>query len=692
MKSIAIPLACLGLVAAKPALADEGMWTFDNFPLAKVNAAYGLGLDTAWLNRLQTASVRLTTGCSASLVSGDGLALTNHHCVVECAQDLSSPAQDYVKSGFLTASRAEERACPGLQAEILTTTSDVTAKIRDATRSMSGDAFTRARDAAIATQEELGCSKDEMLRCEVVSLYRGGQYKLYKYRRYSDVRLVFAPELASAFFGGDPDNFNFPRFSLDASFLRLYEGGKPVATPQHLIWAPRAPLAGEATFVSGNPGGTDRTLTVGQLETQRDLTLPIAQLQRSELRGRLIRFSEEGPEARRIATDPLFGIENAFKVAFGRQFALNDRAFLDTKRRAEAELKARVAAAPTLVAEIGDPWSEIDAAQTAYAENYLRYRQIEQAAGSLSNLFDYARTLVRAAQEIQKPSPDRLPEFGEARLKLVEKQLLAPKPVDAPLEQLYLAFWLSKTREYLTADEPAVRLLLGKESPEALAARLVRDSQLSDPAVRKALWTGGVAAIQASKDPLIQLALRLDPDARAARAAWETKVSGPIDRAAERIARARFAVYGDEIYPDATFTLRLSYGQVAGWTYRGQTIAPSTTFAGLYDRATGSEPFQLPARWTAAKGKVDPSTVFNFVTTNDIIGGNSGSPVVNAAGEVLGAVFDGNIHSLGGNYGYDGAINRTVAVSTAAVTEALTKVYGQTGLVRELTTTQRVAR
>jgi hypothetical protein len=344
------------------------------------------------------------------------------------------------------------------------------------------------------------------------------------------------------------------------------------------------------------------------------------------------------------------------------------------------------------VAEIGDPWSEIDAAQTAYAENYLRYRQIEQAAGSLSNLFDYARTLVRAAQEIQKPSPDRLPEFGEARLKLVEKQLLAPKPVDAPLEQLYLAFWLSKTREYLTADEPAVRLLLGKESPEALAARLVRDSQLSDPAVRKALWTGGVAAIQASKDPLIQLALRLDPDARAARAAWETKVSGPIDRAAERIARARFAVYGDEIYPDATFTLRLSYGQVAGWTYRGQTIAPSTTFAGLYDRATGSEPFQLPARWTAAKGKVDPSTVFNFVTTNDIIGGNSGSPVVNAAGEVLGAVFDGNIHSLGGNYGYDGAINRTVAVSTAAVTEALTKVYGQTGLVRELTTTQRVAR
>jgi hypothetical protein len=675
--------AALALHAA-PAAADEGMWTFDNFPTAKVNAAYGLKLDQAWLSRLQAASVRLTSGCSASLVSKDGLVLTNHHCVRTCIQDLSTPAQNYLEAGFITEKRKDEQACTGLEAEILTSIKDVTSKIQDATRNMSGEAFIRARDTAIAKEEETGCGKAETLRCEVVRLYQGGQYKLYTYRRYGDVRLVFAPELASAFFGGDPDNFNFPRYNLDMSFLRLYEDGKVVSTPQHLRWVARAPTAGEATFISGNPGGTDRALTVAQLESQRDLALPIGQIQRSELRGRLIQFSETSPEAKRIGTDPLFGIENSFKVVFGLQSALNDRAFLDTKRRAESDLKARVAADPKLTSEIGDPWSEIAGAQVAYAENFVRYRQLEPAAGSLSNLFTYARNLVRAAEERAKPSSDRLPEFGEARLALLEKELLAPKPVDAPLEQLYLAFWLSKTREYLTVDDPSTKLLLGRDSPETLAARLVAESKLADPAVRKALWAGGLPAIKSSNDPMIQLVLRLDPEARAARKLWESQVSGPTGRAAERVAKARFAVFGDAIYPDATFTLRLSFGQVAGWTYRGKTIPPFTTLAGLYDRATGAEPFALPPRWVAAKDKLDLSTVFNFATTNDIVGGNSGSPVVNSAGEDLGAVFDGNIHSLGGNYGYDGEINRSIVVSTVSATEALAKIYGQDALLREL--------
>jgi Peptidase S46 len=680
--------ACVAVVAtafAGSAAADEGMWTFDNFPAARVKAAYGVTVDKPWLDRVQGASVRLTSGCSASLVSKDGLVFTNHHCVVDCAQQLSTDKTDYVKDGFLPATRAEERKCAGMQAEILEGISDVTAAVNAASSGRTGQDFVRARDGAMSTAEAAACGQDVRYRCQVVSLYRGGQYKLYKYRKYSDVRLAFAPEFATSFFGGDPDNFNFPRYNLDISFVRLYEDGKPVVTPRHLIWQSRAPKLGEVTFVSGNPGGTDRMLTVAQLETQRDLIIPVGQLQRSELRGRLIRFSEESPEFKRIVTDPLFGLENSYKVFFGRQFALNDKAFMDAKRAAETELKAKVAADPKLAADIGNPWGEIAAAQTAYADHFLRFRQLEASAGAQSELFDYARTLVRAAQERAKPSADRLPAYADTRLPLVEKELLDAKPVDKPLEQLNLEFWLSKTREYLTADDPATKLLLGKESPEQLSARLVNGATLADPAVRKALWDGGLPAVQASQDPLIQFVLRTDPAARDIRKTFEAQVTGPVDRAAERIARARFAVYGDAVYPDATFTLRLSYGKVAGWTYRGTTVGPFTTFGGLYERATGSEPFELAPRWVAAKDKLNPATVFDFVTTNDIIGGNSGSPVVNAKGEVLGAAFDGNIHSLGGDYGYDGTLNRTVVVSTAAATEALDKVYGQARLVKELT-------
>ena len=677
-------LAAAFLLPAAPALADEGMWTFDNFPLAKVNAAYGLKLDQKWLDRVQAASVRLTTGCSASVVSKSGLVFTNHHCVVECVQDLSSGDKDFVQDGFMTASREDEKKCPGMQAEILTSITDVTQQVTAAVAGKSGQDFVRARDAAITAAEQAGCGDDPGVRCQVISLYRGGQYKLYRYRKYSDVRLVFAPEFATAFFGGDPDNFNFPRYNLDIGFVRLYENGKPAVTPQHLTWVSRAPQAGEATFVSGNPGSTNRLMTVSQLETLRDLTIPVGQLQRSEIRGRLIRFSEEGPEQKRVATDPLFGIENSFKVFFGQQFALNDKAFMDAKRAEEEALKAKVAADPKLAADIGDPWADIEKAQAAYANNYLRYRQIEGGA-TYSHLYDYAETLVRAAQERTKPSAERLPEYADTRLSLQEKQLLDAKPVDPALEETYLSFWLSKTREYLTTDDLAVKALLGKESPEGLARRVVAGSRLGDPAVRKALWDGGLAAIEASDDPMIQLFLRNDPAARAVRKAWETEVQGPTDAAAERVARAKFAAYGDAVYPDATFSLRLSYGKVDGWTWRGTTVPPTTSFAGLYERATGAEPYELAPRWIAAQGKVNPATVYNFVTTNDIIGGNSGSPVVNARGEVLGAAFDGNIHSLGGAFGYDGSINRTVVVATSAATEALTKVYGQTALVKELT-------
>ncbi len=675
-----------GLVGATAvaghAFADEGMWTFDNFPAAKVKAAYGVEITPAWLDHVRGAAVRLSVGCSASVVTAEGLVLTNNHCVADCAQNLSVPGKDYFKTGYLAAKREDEKTCPGMQAEILTAITDVTPRMLAAGAGLTGQALVKARTAVSSIIEKESCPDPKTFRCQVVDLYHGGQYKLYRYRKYSDVRLVFSPGVQTAFFGGDPDNFNFPRYDLDSAFVRLYEDGRPVVTADHLHWSSTTPKAGEAVFVAGNPGGTDRQLTVSQLETQRDLTIPLTLAQLSELRGRLIRFGEESPEHKRMAGELLFGLENGYKVYFGRQEALNDPALLAEKRESEADLKAK--AAPKMGPAFGDPWGEIGQAQQALAALYVPYRQVERGPSG-SKLFGYAKELVRAAQEREKPSADRLPGYADSQLPLLEHEVLDVEPVDAPLEQLTLEFWLSKSREYLTADDPNTKLLLGRDSPEALSAKLAT-SKLGDVAVRKALWDGGLKAIQASDDPMIQYVLRIDPAARILRTAYDEKVAGPVTQASEKIAKARFAVYGDSLYPDATFTLRLSYGAIAGWTYRGRTVEPFTTFKGLYERATGQDPFELDPRWVAAEGKLNPNTIFDISTSNDIIGGNSGSPLIDAKGDVIGAVFDGNIHSLGGDYGYDGAINRGVSVSTGAVTEALQKVYGADELVKELTT------
>jgi hypothetical protein len=654
------------------------MWTFDNFPAQAVHQAYGVTIDQPWLDHVRLSTLRLTSGCSASLVSAQGLAMTNTHCVAACVQALSTPDMDLTRLGVQALGQAQERKCPGLQAEVLISAEDITGQISAAS---AGAAM---RDGAVARIESQGCGSDPTLRCQVVPLYHGGQYMLYRFRKYADVRLVFAPEFSIAFFGGDPDNFNFPRYDLDVAFIRLYQDDKPAPTPDHLIFNPTAPRAGQPVFVAGNPGGTERELTFSQLEIQRDLALPIAQLQRSEERGRLVQFASESPEHKRIATDPLFTLENTYKAYFGRQFELNDPAFMDIKRRQEAELRAKVEADPKLKAKIGDPWSDMAAAQGAYADQFLRYRQLEAAAGNLSQLYAYARTLVRAAAERPKPLNLRLREYADARLPLVEKNLLDDTPVDPDLEELYLGFWLSKTREYLTADDPDVKALLGAESPEALAHRLVSGTRLGDPGVRKALWDGGQTAIEASTDPLIRFVAANDAVGRKLRALWEDAVSGPSDEAAGRIAQARFAVYGRGAYPDATFTPRLTYGQVAGWTYRAVKVEPFTRISGLYARATGADPFALPQNWLKARTALNGDTVFDLSTTNDITGGNSGSPLIDAKGEVIGAVFDGNIHSLGGDYAYDGAVNRAVAVSATAIAAALDKVYDDQALLAEL--------
>jgi hypothetical protein len=608
--------------------------------------------------------------------------LTNNHCVAGCAHDLSAPGGDLFKAGYLAAARPEEKTCPGMQAEILETITDVTPRMAAAGAGLAGEALVKARTAVSSTIETEACGDDARRRCETVDLYHGGQFKLYRYRKYTDVRLVFSPGFQAAFFGGDPDNFNFPRYDLDAAFLRLYEAGRPVATPAHLRWNPAPPVAGQPVFVAGNPGATFRELTVSQLETQRDQAVPLTLAQLSELRGRVIRFTEESADNKRLGDDELFELENDAKVYFGLLQALDDPAFMAARRAAEADLRRQAQA--KLGPGFGDPWAEMSRIQQAAQALYLPYRMVERGPFD-SRLFDDARLLVRAAQERQKPSAERLPGYADSQLPLLQQQALAPEPIEAPLEQLLLEFWLSKAREYLTADDPSTALLLGADSPETLSARLVKGTRLGDPAVRKALWDGGLAAITASDDPMIRYVLRIDPAARRIRAQYEEQVTGPATRAAEAIAKARFALYGDSLYPDATFTPRLSYGAVAGWTWRGRTVSPFTRFAGLYRRATGQTPFDLDPRWIAAKARLNPDTIFDFSTSNDIVGGNSGSPVLDAQGEVIGAAFDGNIHSIGGDYGYDPALNRAVAVSTAAITEALQKVYGADALVRELT-------
>ena len=674
--------------SGRAALADEGLWTFDNFPAAAVKAKYGVTVDQAWLDRVQHAAVRLSIGCSASVVSPEGLVLTNHHCISDCVQDLSTPQQDHIKSGFIAASRREERLCPGVQAEILTSIADVTDRIDGAVAGKTGPDFVKSRDATIAAIEQEGCAgKAAILRCQVVTLYQGGQYKLYTYRKYSDVRLVFAPEFATAFFGGDPDNFNFPHYALECSFVRLYENDQPVKTPDHLRWNAAAPTDGELVFVAGDPFSTQRQSTADLLSFLRNIQLPQTLLRYSELRGRLIRFGEESPEQARVAAPELFKIENGYKARYDQLLALNEPGFIEGKLEADLALKAKVDADPKLKAIVGDPWSEIAQAENVNGGISAAYELLESGPATGSDLYGWARTLVRSAAERRKPNSERLPDFTDSRLPLLEKGVTDAKPIDPKLEQLELEFWLTKVREYLTADAPETKLMLGKDSPEELSKRLA-SSRLIDPAYRKQLWEGGQAAIDASDDPLIRYVVAPDPAARALRKSYEERVGGPVERAQARLAKARFAVYGTSISPDATFTPRLSYGKIAGWTAHDQTVPSFTYFKGLYERATGQPPFQLTQRWIDAQPKLNPNTVFNISSTTDIVPGNSGSPLINAKGEVIGAIFDGNIYMLGGAFAYDGRLNRAVSVSTVAITEALEKVYQDHELVKELRAAQ----
>lgn len=691
------PLAFLALLlSAAPVRADEGMWTYNNPPRDQVKQKYGFSMDDKWLDHLRLSSARIAGGCSASFVSESGLVMTNHHCAHSCIQQLSTPEKDFVASGFYAEGEDKEVKCPELEINQLAAISDVTDRINKATAGLSDQKYNEAMKAEMSRIEK-ECATSDKVRCDVVSLYHGGRYNLYKYNRYQDVRLVFAPEFAIAFFGGDPDNFMFPRFDLDVSFLRVYDGGKPAKMDHFLKWSAGGAKEGDLTFVSGNPGGTSRQLTVDELKWQRDVVLPARIIRLSEMRGQLTMFEQIGvdekarAEHKRIAEHDLFGIENGFKALRGRLDTLLDSKFFQSKVDEEAQLKAKIAADPAKQKKYGGAWDAIARALDTARQIRKPFVYIEGGSALPADLAGFAKTLVRAAEERTKPNEKRFREFRDSALPEVTQRLLSKAPIYDDTEILFLTFGLTKMREDLGADHPFVRKVLGKESPAEMAKRLIAGTKLKSVEARKALWDGGKAAVDASDDPLIKLFRLVDGDARAIRKRWEDEVESALKKNDELIAQARFEATGTGTYPDATFTLRLSYGQVKGYMENGSTVKPVTTFGGAFDRATGRDPFALPARWTAAKPKLDLATPFNLATSNDIIGGNSGSPVVNQNGEVVGLVFDGNLQSLGGDYGFDESVNRTVAVASQALIEALDKVYGAARLVKELRPNSKTA-
>jgi hypothetical protein len=675
LSAVAVPL-----LGTPPAVADEGMWTYDNFPSSVVKQRYGADITPAWLQHARLSTIRLSN-CTASFVSGEGLILTNHHCSAQCLAEISSPQQDRLKNGYLARNREEEVRCPTQYADVLTDIEDITAKVAAATKGMDAEAAGKARKKAL-TQLEQACEqaagKQDPRRCESVKLYEGGQYFLYRYKRYSDVRLVFAPEEGIAAYGGDPDNFQFPRWCLDMSVLRAYEDGKPARTPNHLPVNWNGPLENEPVFVSGHPGSTNRLLTVAQLEGLRQ-SLPFWLLRAAELRGRYIEHGQAGGEAARIVADPLTSLENSIKVRRKQLDALLDPALMSKKAADESALRKRAG-----LGGANDPWSVIAKAEARGRELELPYTFIESGAGFNSALFTHARRLVRAAAERTKPNEDRLREFTDSALPQMQQRLFASVPVYPEREKLTLSMGLMRMREFLGPDHPLVANLLKEASPEQLAAELVDGSKLGDPAVRRALWEGGAAAIAASKDPMIRIAVLVDAQARSIRRQYEDEVESPVDAASEKIASARFKAYGTSVAPDATFTLRLNFGTVQGWRENGQMVAPYTRLGRLFERSTGAEPFRVPDSWQKVRGQLDMQTPFNLSTTNDIVGGNSGSALINAKGEIVGLMFDGNIHSISGSYWFDTAKNRAVAVHPAIIRTALTQVYGATSLAAEL--------
>lgn len=673
-----------GVLLPATMVAEEGMWTFDNPPVKQLQDQYKFTPTQAWLDHVRLSSVRLNDGGSGSFVSPHGLLLTNHHVARGQLQKNSTAAHDYLATGFYAATPDQEMKSPDLEVNVLESMENVTDRVQAAVKTAKTAASEfQARKAVIAAIEKESQDKTG-LRSDVVTLYQGGEYWLYRYKKYTDVRLVFAPEQQAAFFGGDPDNFTYPRYDLDMALFRVYENGKPIDSKDYLKWNPKGAADQELVFVSGNPGSTARLDTMAQLTEQRDVVQPNT-LKILKDRIRVLReFSAQGTEQSREAASRIFSLENSRKAYEGEYQGLTDPAIFSKKQKEESEFKARVMANPQWKAAYGNAWDEI-----AEAEKKAESRYKEQYFHGLdSSLASLAQTIVEYVTEIKKPDGDRLPGFHDAQLDSLKFQLASAAPIYNGMEIARMTGALQLDVANAGSADPFVKTVLNGQTPMQAATALVNGSKLADPAERKKLIDGGEAAVAASTDSMIVLARKLDPMRRELIKWAEQNVDSVEEKAGEQLGKARFAVYGKTMYPDATFTLRLSYGQVKGYPMNGTIAPPKTTMFGLYDRAASFNydgPFDLPARYKEGRTKLDLSTPMNFVTTNDIIGGNSGSPVINRNAEIVGLIFDGNIESLVGDFVYDIEKNRAVAVHTAAMTEALSRLYGAQKLVDELT-------
>jgi hypothetical protein len=672
--------------AAAPAASDEGMWTFDNLPVERLKKAYGFTPAAEWIELLQKASTRFNDGGSGAFVSKDGLVLTNHHVALGQLQKMSTAEKDYVKEGFFAASAAEEIKSPDLEINVLMSYEDVTARVKKAEDPKASDRERndqRKGEIARITKESTDATG---LRSDVVELYQGGEFWLYRYKKYVDVRLVAAPELQAAFYGGDLDNFTYPRYALDFAFFRVYEDGRPVKAQHFLRWSKDGAADGELVFVTGHPGHTDRLNTVAQLEDARDAGLPLYLDIARRRRKDYYDYAAQGAEQERRIKERIFGVENALKAVGGEHEGLLDPKLLADKAAAETALREAAAASKDPAARAAkDAWDKIAAAQKKFASRrrQVSYRRFEPCRSA-----GLAAAIVRLVAETAKPNDTRWEEYRESNLESLHLRLFSPAPLYPDMEEFLLARSLAESLEALGPNDAYVKQALGGRTPESAAKALIAGTKLFDPEARRALVAGGEKAVAASTDALIVWQRGLDALYRAQRKWYEDEIESVLVAEGDRVAKARFAVYGKSTYPDATFTLRLAYGKVAGYELGTTRVAPFTTFYGLYDRAIGmaeKPPFDLAARVKAARTKLNLGTKVNFVSTNDIIGGNSGSPVVNAKGEYVGLIFDGNIQSLVGRYAYDETRNRAVAVHSSAIVEALRNIYGADALADELT-------
>jgi len=674
-------LLCLFLVTV--VRADEGLWTFDNPPSKRLQERYGFTPSQEWLDHVRLSAVRLNDGGSGSFVSAHGLLLTNHHVARRQLQNNSSAAHDYLRDGFYASTPDQEMKSPDLEVNVLVSMENVTARVQEAMKGISDEQKQLAARKEVVARIERESTQATGLRSDVISLYHGGEYWLYRYKKYTDVRLVFAPEEQIAFFGGDPDNFSFPRYDLDIALFRVYENGKPLETSHYLKWSASGAAAGELVFMAGHPGSTSRLETVAQLQRRRDSTLPIVLAQLKQRVETMQRYSARGQEQARQAGSRIFGLQNGVKVLQGEYAALLDARLTAKKQADEDAFRKQVASRAEWQAEFGDVWNRIAAAESKAATIAMKqaFRTLDSQLASL------ALNIVRYVAEIKKPDGERLPGFHESQLESLRFRLTSPAPIYPEMEEAAMSASLAESVMQLGSDDEWVKTVLRGQTPAALAAEVGRGTKLTDPAVRKALLEGGSAAVESSTDPMIVLARKIDPLGRESFKWFEDNVSSVEQAAGEKLGKAQFLAYGKSTYPDSTFTLRLSYGTVAGYPMNGTKAPPKTTFYGLYDRAYSfglAAPFSLPARYKDGRDKLDLATPLDFANTCDSIGGSSGSPVINRNAELVGINFDRNVEGLGRAYAYQEETGRAIAVHSAGIIEALRKMYGADKLADEL--------